>query len=113
MIERIVVGIGLVMLLSTKLAGIIPIVVFVLIGTYIVVKHPYKAKYNNIRQVANMTIATAVECVYLAYQFTDAYARNKIPIFFYLPLIVCILLVCCVGTMVQPSHIAFSSSSRI
>jgi hypothetical protein len=97
MIERVVVGIGLVMLLSTTFAGAIPIAAFVLIGIFVAIKRPYKARYNNIRQVANMAIATVVEVVYLFYKFTNVDTRNKDPMFFYLPFIVCCLLVGCVG----------------
>lgn len=52
-----------------------------------------------------MAISTVVEVVYLVYKITSPDQRNK-PIFMYLPLIVCILLLVCV--LYNSAAIAYS-----
>ena len=94
--ERVVVGSGLIFLLSVKFEGALPMVVFVATGALIAVKKPYKENYHNYRQIANMAIATAVEAIYIFYRMSSASAANTSPIFFYLPFIVCALLLVCV-----------------
>jgi uncharacterized membrane protein YjfL (UPF0719 family) len=88
------VGIGLVLLLSANVGAVLPMVIFFAVAALITVKHPYREKCHNNRQIANMSIIVAVECIYLAFQFN---IQNTSPIFLYLPLAVCCLLIICVA----------------
>lgn len=96
LVERVLVGSCLVFLLSTNIGAIVPLVVFLLTGIFVAVKKPYRENYQNYRVIANMSIALAVEAVYLAYTMIPAGQRNGMPIFFYLPFIICALLIACV-----------------
>lgn len=42
MVERLLVGSGLVLLLSVKVEAIVPLAIFALTGTYILLRKPYK-----------------------------------------------------------------------
>jgi hypothetical protein len=97
MLERLCVGMGLVLLLKVNAEAVIPMVVLVAVATFVALKRPYKKQYHNVRQIANMGIAIIVECVYLAFKLTDNGVHNTSQLFFYLPLIICGLLVVCVG----------------
>jgi membrane-associated HD superfamily phosphohydrolase len=97
MLERVLVGVGLVLLLNVNAEAVLPMIVFIAIGAFIFVKKPYKQQLHNYRQIANMTIATIVECVYLAFTMTNSSVRDTSKIFFLLPLFVCGLLIICVG----------------
>lgn len=95
-IERILIGAGLVLLLNVNVVGAVPLAIFALTAIFIVVKSPYKERLQNFRQVANMAIAIIVEAVYLAYKMANSETRNTSQIYFYLPIIVCALLILCV-----------------
>lgn len=95
LVERILVGSCLVFLLTANIGAVVPLSVFLLTGIFVAVRKPYRENYHSYRAVANMSIATAVEAVYLAYTLTAPENRNG-TIFFYLPFIVCGLLIVCV-----------------
>lgn len=94
--ERLLVGSCLVFLLSVNINAAIPMGVFLLTGIFVAVKKPYREVYQNNRAIANMSIALIVEAVYLAYTLTPADKRSSMPIFLYLPFVVCALLIVCV-----------------
>jgi hypothetical protein len=82
--------------LSVKVVAAVPIAIFLLTGIFVAVKRPYRERYHNNRVIANMTVATAVEGVYLGYKMADPTQQGSSKIFFYLPFIVCALLIICV-----------------
>ena len=90
------VGSGLVFLLSVKVEAALPIAIFVATGIFVAVKRPYKENYHNNRVIANMTIAITVEGIYMGYRMIDPAKQGSSKIFFYLPFIVCGLLLICV-----------------
>jgi hypothetical protein len=96
-LERLIVGMALVLLLKVNVEALLPMLVFIGAVFFIVLKRPYISRHQNIRQTANMSIVIVVECVYLAYRLTDRSVRNTSQIFFYLPLFVCGLLIACVA----------------
>ena len=96
MIERVIVGILLVAMLDVNVEAGIPLALFFGLGIFLIVKRPYKNNYNNVRAITNMTISVVVMAVYLAYRMAPTSVKNKSEIFFYLPLIICVLLMVCV-----------------
>lgn len=96
MIEKIIVGVGLVVMMKTNVGAVFPLAFALLSGAFIVFKLPYLRKYNNVRQISNMIIVLVIMGIYLAYGLTDSKTKNSSNIFFYLPLIVCALLILCV-----------------
>jgi hypothetical protein len=82
--------------LSVKVVAAVPIAIFLLTGIFVAVKRPYREGYHNNRVIANMIIAIIVEGIYLAYRMTDSAQQGSSKIFFYLPFIVCGLLLICV-----------------
>jgi hypothetical protein len=72
MLERVVVGVGLVFLAKFNAECVLPIIIFASIGVFIIVKRPYKQKLHNFRQISNMAIAMIIEIIYLAYSQTDS-----------------------------------------
>jgi hypothetical protein len=83
-------------LLAVKVEVALPIAIFLMTGIFVAVKKPYKENYHNHRVMYNMTIAITVEGIYLAYKMVDPAAISESKIFFYLPFIVCGLLLICV-----------------
>ena len=69
-----------------------PLLFFALIGVLVGIKRPYARPYNNARVVANMTVCVAVESVYLWYRTASAETKHTSQMAFYLPLVVCVLL---------------------
>ena len=82
--------------MSVKVVAALPIAVFLLTGIFVAVKRPYRERYHNNRAIANMTIAMIVEGIYMAYRMTDSAQQESSKIFFYLPFIICGLLLICV-----------------
>jgi hypothetical protein len=72
MLERVVVGAGLVFLVKANAECVLPLIIFASIGMFIIVKQPYKQKFNNFRQISNMAIAMIVEIIYIAYAQADS-----------------------------------------
>jgi len=95
-VERIVVGSGLVLLISVKKEGLLPLIIFLLIGAFIGVKQPYKEGHHNWRQVANMAIAIVISAIFLAYSSYDTQMQNHSKTAAILPILVLILLLICV-----------------
>ena len=96
MVERIMIGILLVSMLSVRFEAVVPLGTFSLLALFIAIKRPYLDKINNIRAVANMGICVIVEGLYLWYRNASPETQHKSSFAFYAPLIVCILLLLCV-----------------
>ena len=60
MIERMIIGLSLVILLKVNVEAAFPLAIFLTFGILVAVKRPYRAKKNNIRVVANMGICVFV-----------------------------------------------------
>jgi uncharacterized membrane protein YecN with MAPEG domain len=71
-IERILIGAGLILLLKVNLEGAAPLAIFALTAIFILVKSPYIKRLHNFRQIANMGIGIIVEGIYIAYKLTSA-----------------------------------------
>lgn len=95
LVERLLVGSCLVFLLATNFGTAIPLAVFILLGVFVAIKKPYKENYQNYRVIANMSIATSIQAIYLSYSLINPEQKNS-PIFFYLPLIILGLLIVCI-----------------
>jgi len=95
-VERLLVGSGLVFLMSVKFKGALPLTVFVILAAFILLRKPYVQSHHNYRQIANYLIAVVIEGIFLAYSFASDETKNS-KIFTYLPLFVCVLLIVSVG----------------
>jgi hypothetical protein len=60
LIERLITGSGLILLLSNRREGFLPIGIFSLLGLFIGIKKPYRKAYHNYRQILNMLIAISI-----------------------------------------------------
>lgn len=92
MIERLMVGVLLVVLINAKFQGISFVVIFSLVTLFIAVKKPYTKNYNNVRSAVNFAVIIIIQCVFLYYSTLDLQNKNKNKFVLYLPLIVCGLL---------------------
>lgn len=95
-LERFIVGFTLINTYSLKFSLIIPMVIFLILGIFVFIKKPYKYLRHNIRFVANMLITIIILAIYTLYKFQTIENQNKTKIFFFLPLIVCVLLIICI-----------------
>ena len=95
LIERLIVGCSLVLMLTVDVQLLVPIIIFVFVGIFVLVKKPYQERYHSWRVLANMFIASVIMAIYLSYKSTTASSR-KGDVFLYLPMLVVILLIICV-----------------
>lgn len=95
-IERFVIGLILVFTYSLKYSLIIMIVIFLILSVFTVIIQPFKYMRHNIRFIINMLITIIVLSIYTFYKFQTIDNQNKQKISFYLPIIVCILLLICI-----------------
>lgn len=95
-IERVVVGISLVLMMDIYLAQLFFIAIFLFLAIVVFVLRPYKEAYHNYRFIANMAITIAILIVYLCYTATREEDQPENPIWLYMPLLVCGLLIICI-----------------
>ena len=95
-LERFIVGLSIVITYQLKFSLIIPMVLFLLLGIFVFIKKPYKFLRHNVRFMLNMFITIIILAIYTFYKFQTIESQNKQKIFFFLPLIVCVLLIICI-----------------
>ena len=96
LVERFVVGSCLVFMLSVSLEIILPLAVYVLLLIFVIVKQPYDRPYNNKRNIMNGVIILIIGGIYLYFSVASDTEIHKSAVGFYLPLVICILLLLCV-----------------
>lgn len=95
MVERIVVGLSLVFLLSVEVSPVVPIVVFLLLGAYAILRRPYLKTMHNVRFACNMLICIVILGIYLGYKKASFIDEHKSTVWLIMPIVVCILLIIC------------------
>ena len=93
--ERIFIASLLVFAMGNLAGNIVPIFVFSFIGICMFFKRPHKKSYQTLRVILNMAITVIILIIYAIYGSAEDSQKSK-PIFLYLPLVVCILLLICV-----------------
>ena len=68
MFERLIIGITLGLGFSLSYVCLIPIIIYLLQGIFILFKKPYKRPFNNYRMVVNLFINIFVLSVYTFYR---------------------------------------------
>jgi predicted ferric reductase len=95
LLERIFIASLLVFAMGNLAGNIVPIFVFSFIGIYMFFKRPHKKSYQTFRVILNMSITVIILIIYAIYGSAEDSQKSQ-PIFLYLPLLVCILLLVCV-----------------
>ncbi len=86
----------MILLLKTKLGSAVPLTVFAMFGVFLLIRPVYKEDWQKVRAFCNFAVCVCIEAIYLSYSLVDPNERQNSKIFFYLPLIVCGLLIICV-----------------
>ena len=115
MVERIIIGVLLIAMMSIKFSSVVPLAIFLLLAVLIVFKRPYLDKVNNIRAAANMGICIVVEGIYLWYRTASTETQHKSSFAFYAPLIICVLLLLCViyNSIILVAYLVKSFRSKL
>ena len=70
LLERLVVGVCLVLLIDIDYDIIVPISIFLVIGIFVIIKKPFNEPYKNRRVIANMSISITINSIYMSYRLT-------------------------------------------
>lgn len=76
-IERFIIGSVLIFTYSLKFSLIILMILFLILGIFVIVRKPYKYLRHNIRFAMNMLITIIILSIYTFYKFQNVDFQNK------------------------------------
>jgi hypothetical protein len=87
--ERVLVGSLMVFMMSTGFSLAVPLAVFLILGAVVIIRRPHKDNYHTYRFVANMAISAVIMILFIVYSLALHKEKDIKPILFYLPMIIC------------------------